>query len=246
MSLRLWKSAAADDEDGVQAMIVSEYSTLEGRSLLRISATTPAQGSVGEETARTLESALDAIRDAGFSPENIVRSRLFTRDRKSRQEASDARRALLAGPLRGASSSFFDSDRLPGETRVQLDLEALAAASGPTKRIVEYDPPIAPPKFVALDGLVFLSGITDTGPGLTVQVPAIAAAIRASLADAGTDLSRARRVAVYLALEESPQEALALIDKAMPGLPCPVTLSRVGGYSAPEKRIEIEVTAASA
>ena len=227
-------------------MIVSEYSTFEGRSLLRISATTPAQGSVGEETARTLTAALAAIRDAGFSPENIVRSRLFTRDRQSRQEASDSRRALLSGNLRGASSSFFDPDRLPGETRVQLDLEALASASGPAKRIVEYDPPIAPPKFVTLDGLVFLSGVTDTGPGLAVQVPAIAAAIRASLAAAGTDLSRARRVAVFLALEESPQEALALIGQAMPGLPCPVTLTRVGGYSAPEKRIEIEVTAAPA
>jgi enamine deaminase RidA (YjgF/YER057c/UK114 family) len=99
---------------------------------------------------------------------------------------------------------------------------------------------------VTLDGLVFLSGITDIGPGLAVQVPAIAAAIRASLAAAGTDLSRARRVAVFLALEESPQEALALIGQAMPGLPCPVTLTRVGGYSAPEKRIEIEVTAAPA
>ncbi|MDB5641344.1 MAG: hypothetical protein JWN07_661 [Hyphomicrobiales bacterium] len=224
-------------------MIASEWSHIDGRRLFSVSVTTTAHGDVAQETETCLAAALGALTAAGLAPEHIVRSRLFTRDREGRQQASDVRRVRLGGALRGASSSFWDPARLPADARVRIDLAAMEAPDG-DKQVVEYAPAIAPPKFVRLGGLVFLSGVTDVTPGLAAQVPAIRATIRGSLADAGTDLRAARLVSVFLAREEDPRAALALVADLFPEARCPVTLTQVGGYSAPEKRIEIEVTAA--
>ena len=224
-------------------MISSEWSSLEGRSLFTVAASTRAEGDVAQETERSLAAALDAIAAAGFRPEHIVRSRLFTTDRESRQQASDVRRARLGGGLRGASSSFWDPARLGADTRVRIELTAMAPQNAGQKEIVEYEPAIAPPKFVRLGGLVFLSGITDVTPGLAAQIPAIRASVDASLAAARTSLGAARLLSVYLAREEDPRAALAMIAAHFPQAQCPVTLTQVGGYSAPEKRIEIEITA---
>jgi enamine deaminase RidA (YjgF/YER057c/UK114 family) len=224
-------------------MIVSEWSHIDGRRLFTICASTPADGGVAQETERSIDAALDGVRAAGLRPEHIVRSRLFTRDAQSRQQASDVRRVRLGGALRGASSSFWDPARLASDARVRIELTAMDLTHG-AKDVVEYAPPLAPPKFVRLGGLLLLSGITDVTPGLAAQVPAIRAAADASLADAGTDLRAARLMSVFLAREEDPRAALALIAQHFPEARCPVTLTQVGGYSAPEKRIEVEVTAA--
>jgi enamine deaminase RidA (YjgF/YER057c/UK114 family) len=225
-------------------MIVSEWSRIDGRRLFTICASTPSDGDVAHETERCIDAALEGIKAAGLRLEHVVRSRLFTRDAQGRQQASDVRRVRLGGALRGASSSFWDPARLASDARVRIELTAMELTEG-AKEVVEYAPPLAPPKYVRLGGLVFLSGITDTTPGLAAQVPAIRAAVGASLAHAGTDLRAARLMSVFLAREEDPRAALALIGDMFPEARCPVTLTQVGGYSAPEKRIEIEVTAGS-
>ena len=102
---------------------------------------------------------------------------------------------------------------------------------------------IAPPRYVTLDGLVFLSGITDVTPGLAAQVGAIRVAIDQSLSMAGTRMAQAKIMSVFLAREEDPREALQLIDKHFADCPVTPVLTQVGGYSAPEKRIEIEISA---
>ncbi len=226
-------------------MIASQWSKLDGREIFSLSVSTQHHGSVEEETARTIRAGLKAIEGEGLSTAHIVRSRLFTQDRDSRQRASDVRRATLIGDLRGASSSFWDGQRLPADARVSLDIVVLRPQlPGATKQVVDYDPPIAPPMYVTLDGLVFLSGVTDTTPGLAAQAPAIRASIRASLEAVGAHLRAARMMSVFLAREEDPRVALALIEEYFPEVRCPVTLTQVGGYSAPEKRLEIEITAA--
>jgi enamine deaminase RidA (YjgF/YER057c/UK114 family) len=224
-------------------MISSEWSTIDGRRLFTICASTPTDGDVAQETERSIDAALEGFAAMGLAPEHIVRSRLFTRDAQGRQQASDVRRVRLGGALRGASSSFWDPARLASEARVRIELTAMDVSDG-AKEVVEYAPPLAPPKYVRLGGLVFLSGITDMTPGLAAQVPAIRAAVDASLGDAGADLRAARLMSVFLAREEDPRGALALVAQHFPEARCPVTLTQVGGYSAPVKRIEIEVTAA--
>jgi enamine deaminase RidA (YjgF/YER057c/UK114 family) len=226
-------------------MITAEWSELHGAQLLTVAASTPADGDVAQETGRSIAAALEALEAAGFRAEHIVRSRLFTRDADTRRQASDARRVLLAGALRGASSSFWDPARLCADTRVRIELTAMSPLDAQAaKEVVEYDPVIAPPKYVRLGGLVFLSGVTDVTHGLAAQVDAVRNTIDASLAAAGAHLRDACLMSVFLAREEDPRAALALIAVRFAEARCPVTLTQVGGYSAPEKRIEIEVTAA--
>ncbi|MBX9740239.1 MAG: hypothetical protein K2X62_09215 [Beijerinckiaceae bacterium] len=226
-------------------MIARDWSSLAGRDMFNVSVTGDGQGAPEEETGRVIARAIAEIEAAGFSREHIVRSRLFAQDKDMRTRASDCRRALLVGPLRGSSSSFCDAERLPGHARMSLDLAAIRPRDPHARKVVrEYEPAIAPPMFVALDKLVFLSGLTDTMEHLGDQIPAIAQAIRHSLKQAGSKISAAKRVSVFLAKAEDPRKALAMIAAEFPDLPCPITLTTVDGYSAPEKRIEIEVTAA--
>ena len=225
-------------------MFATEWSRLEGRNLFTLSLIGAADGSVEEETAQIIDEALEIIREEGLDKRHIVRSRLFTDSRANRQIASDVRRATLVGPLRGSSSSFFDARRLPEDGRVRLDLSVLVPRDPrAAKTVVDYDPAIAPPRYVTLDGLVFLSGITDVTPGLAAQVGAIRVAIDQSLSMAGTRMAQAKIMSVFLAREEDPREALQLIDKHFADCPVTPVLTQVGGYSAPEKRIEIEISA---
>jgi len=225
-------------------MFSTEWTRIDGRDLFTLSLIGAADGSVEEETAQLIDQGLEIIREEGLDKRHIVRSRLFTDSRANRQLASDVRRATLVGPLRGSSSSFFDARRLPEDGRVRLDLSVLVPRDPrAVKSVVDYDPVIAPPRYVTLDGLVFLSGITDTTEGLSAQVPAIRQAIDLSLKMAGSQVSRAKVMSVFVDREQDPREALVLLDRYFAD--CPVTpfLTQVGGYSAPEKRIEIEISA---
>ena len=57
---------------------------------------------------------------------------------------------------------------------------------GAQKRIVEYEPPIAPIRFLVYDSVVVLSGVTTVLPTLAEQFDNIFPRITGSLADAGT------------------------------------------------------------
>ena len=226
-------------------MFATQWTRIGGRLIYSLSLVGRAEDSVEEETARVIDEALEIIREEGLDKRHIIRSRLFTDSRANRQLASDVRRATLVGPLRGSSSSFFDARRLPEDGRVQLDLSVLVPHDPRAqKMIVEYEPAIAPPRYVSLDGLVFLSGITDTTTGLDKQIAAIRRGVDESLTMAGTSLERALICSVFLAREEDPREALRMVSEAFSTCPVTPTLTQVGGYSAPEKRIEIEITAA--
>ena len=225
-------------------MFSTEWTRIDGRDLFTLSLIGAADGSVEEETAQLIDQGLEIIREEGLDRRHIVRSRLFTDSRTNRQLASDVRRATLVGPLRGSSSSFFDARRLPEDGRVRLDLTVLVPRDPrAVKSVVDYDPVIAPPRYVTLDGLVFLSGITDTTEGLSAQVPAIRQAIDLSLKMAGSQVSRAKIMSVFVDREQDPREALVLLDRYFADCPVTPVLTQVGGYSAPEKRIEIEISA---
>jgi enamine deaminase RidA (YjgF/YER057c/UK114 family) len=199
--------------------------------------------SVGEETRAALEAAIEAIERAGFSRSHVTRSRLWARDAKARIEASDVRRDFLAGELRSASASFWGVENLPAASRVMIDVEALRPSSNATKIVVEYSPIITPPAFVTLDGMVFLSGNTDESDGLEAQVAAIAAKIRASLAQAQASPGKIVTLSGYLAVTENPAAAHGLIRRALPEADCPLAISIVRGFSAAKKLVEIEVDA---
>ncbi|HEX2726957.1 MAG TPA: RidA family protein [Beijerinckiaceae bacterium] len=225
-------------------MLAYDWIRGHGRELFRVTVTDRRAASVEAETRACLEAAFAAIRETGLPLEHIVRSRLWTRDAEARRRASDTRRAELAGRLRGASASLIAPARLPADTSVAIDLIVLRAGA-PTaeKAIAEYDPPIAPPEFVSLDGMVFLSGNTSTAPGFDTQLTRIQSQIHTSLGKTGGTWSRVVHVSAFVSETLDQDGARRQIRERFPELACPLEMTSVAGFSAPEKLVEIEVTA---
>lgn len=181
--------------------------------------------------------ALAEVEDCGLASPQIARSRIWARDADLRRRASDARLAALAGDRRGASASFIAPERLPDGVDVVVDIVAIGAAA--PKRIVEYEPRIAPPRFVAFGDLVFLSGNTDISPAFDAQLAAICSAIAESLAIAGARWRDIADVEVFHHRSLGGPARAAVEAR----FPVAAAFTTVEGYSAAEKLIEIEVTA---
>lgn len=215
-----------------------------GRELLTVSvAGRRADGDVAAQSRAAIARGLAELSAAGFAPDHILRSRLWARDAAARTAASDERRALLAGGKRGGSASFFDDERFADGGDMIIDMIALRAPTAARKTIVEYDPPIAPPLFVALDGMVALSGNTDISPAFADQIKRIGDKIDLTLDKAGAAWPQVVTLSAFVAKSIDPAVARAAIAARFPRLACPIEISSVVGFSAPEKLIEIETTA---
>ena len=225
-------------------MIAQSWTMARGRELFRVTVPGRRSNSVEAETRACLEAAFAAIRRAGLPIAHIVRSRLWARDTEVRRRASDTRRVELAGLLRGASASLVAPAHLPDDATVMIDLLVLRASSpAAEKAIAEYDPPIAPPEFVALDGMVFLSGNTDTTPSFDSQLVQVRSKIHASLRKTGATWGSVMHLSAFVSEALDQDGARGQIKDCFPELSCPFDVATVTGFSAPEKLVEIEVTA---
>src|SRR5919106_2619882 len=102
----------------------------------------------------------DELKSHGLSLDNTVRSRLWGRDRQSRDLGSVERVKILSGKARSASSSYIAPAHFDSAARVALDLIAMRPSrGGMQKRLVEYDPPIVPLRYLVYDSIAFLSGV---------------------------------------------------------------------------------------
>ncbi len=183
------------------------------------------------------QTAVTECEATGLAGANIVRSRIWARDAATRQIASNIRLDMLAGARRAASSSFIASERLAPGIDMIADIVAL---EGGKKIVREYEPAIAPPMFVGSGGFVFLSGYTDISATFEQQLEVILSKISRSLEIAGTAWGKIVKVDAYVAQSLDQASAWTAISARFP---CPVAMTSVEGYSAPEKRVEIEVTA---
>lgn len=215
-----------------------------GREILHVAVAgepgRPIEGQSHDAIAR----AVAEVERAGLPAGHIVRSRLWGRDAAARQTAGDARLAVLAGQRRAASSSYIDPGRLPAGADMAIDLYALVSrAPADAKMIREYDPVIAPPQLVLLDGLLVLSGNTDRSDTLEQQMTTIRAKIDASLAAGGGSWEQVVSISAYLARRLPPGAGRTALARHFPVERCPLVVSTVDGYTNPEKLVEIEVTA---
>lgn len=90
------------------------------------------------------------------------------------------------------------------------------------------------------EDLVFLSGITDTQGGFEVQLETVIGLIGQSLSAAGTSWDAILDVKAYVHRAIPWRHAFGAVGAHFP---CEIWMTSVEGYSAPEKRLEIEVTA---
>lgn len=212
-----------------------------GRECVAVSCEGAAGATVDTGVDGILDRIAEGIGRLGFSLDDTVRTRLWARDRESRNLGSQARSRRMSGKARSASSSYIAPAHLDSDASVALDF--LAIRSDAAKKLVEYDPPIVPLRYLDLEGRVFLSGVTSTTGNLSQQVSEICGLIGGSLEHAGTSWEQVARVSFFLHQEENPAALKQAFQQATK-VPAQCTeCSFVEGYSALGKLIEIEVTA---
>jgi len=183
------------------------------------------------------------LRETGLSLDHTVRTRLWGKDRESRNLGSDERVKVLSGKTRSASSSYIAPDHFDSNALVALDLLAMRPSRpGLDKILKEYDPPIVPLRYLIYDSVVFLSGVTAVLPTLKDQLADILPRITGSLTDAGSSWNKVAKVSFFLHRSQRLEILKELFKKSVKAEISQMEYAFVDGYSAAGKLIEIEVT----
>jgi enamine deaminase RidA (YjgF/YER057c/UK114 family) len=186
----------------------------------------------------------DELKSHGLSLDNTVRSRLWGRDRQSRDLGSNERVRILSDKARSASSSYIAPGHFDSAAKVALDLLAMRPSEPSLrKRVVEYDPPIVPIRFLVYDSVVVLSGVTTVLPTLEEQLDNILPRIGGSLADAGSSWEKVARVSFYLHRSQTLENLKSLFAQRVTANIPQMEYCFVDGYSSEGKFCEVEVTA---
>lgn len=184
------------------------------------------------------------LRGHGLSLDNTVRSRLWGRDRESRDRGSNERVKILSGKARSASSSYISPGHFDSPAKVAVDVIAMRPSeAGAVKRIVEYDPPIVPIRFLVYDSVVVLSGVTTILPTLEEQLDNILPRIHGSLRDGGSSWDKVARVSFYLHRSQTIENLKQLFVRHVKQQIPHMEYCFVDGYSSEGKFCEVEVTA---
>jgi len=184
------------------------------------------------------------LRGHGLSLDNTVRSRLWGRDRESRDLGSNERVKILSGKARSASSSYISPGHFDSPAKVAVDLIAMRPSEpGAVKHIVEYDPPIVPIRFLVYESVVVLSGVTTILPTLEEQLDNILPRIHGSLRDGGSSWDKVARVSFYLHRSQTIENLKQLFVRHVKQQIPHMEYCFVDGYSSEGKFCEVEVTA---
>jgi enamine deaminase RidA (YjgF/YER057c/UK114 family) len=152
---------------------------------------------------------------------------------------------ILSGKARSASSSYIAPGHFDSTAKVAVDLLAMRPSEPSLqKRIVEYDPPIVPIRFLVYDSVVVLSGVTTVLPTLEEQLDNILPRIAGSLSDAGSSWEKVARVSFYLHRSQALEHLKALFARRVTVKIPQMEYCFVDGYSSEGKFCEVEVTAA--
>jgi enamine deaminase RidA (YjgF/YER057c/UK114 family) len=198
-----------------------------------------------ELEARELFQRFDQeLKSHELSLDHTVRSRLWGRDRESRDGGSNERVKALSGKARSASSSYISPSHFDSTARVAVDLTAMRPSStSSVKRVVEYDPPIVPIRFLVYERFVVLSGVTAVLPNLEEQLANILPRIAGSLKDGGSSWEKVERVSFHLHRSQTIEGLKELFSRHVKAVIPQMEYVFVDGYSAPGKLCEVEVTA---
>ena len=217
-----------------------------GKDFIALSAEAKAAASATVEARGIFQRFDEELKTHGLSLANTVRTRLWGRDRESRDLGSDERVRILSGKARSASSSYIAPDHFDSDAKVAVDLLAFRPSDAEAeKRIVEYDPPIVPIRFLVYDSVVVLSGVTTVLPTLEEQLDNIVPRITGSLKDGGSSWDKVARVSFYLHRSQTIDKLDELFQARVKAPMTPREYCFVDGYSSIGKLCEVEVTAAT-
>ena len=214
-----------------------------GQEFVSLSWEGSGNGTAEDETRELLMLFSERLRALGLSLDDVVRTRMFTRDMESWLAGNEERRRILTGKARSVSSSHIWVDRLGAKARISIDLLAMyPPAMGAEKVMKEYEPEVFPLRRLTLGGILFLSGVTDmTHPTFEGQFPVIIRRLTDNLTDGGASWRDVKRASFLLHHEESLPLLRARFREAV-GLDIPGTdYTFVGTRQG--KRLEVELTA---
>jgi enamine deaminase RidA (YjgF/YER057c/UK114 family) len=215
-----------------------------GKTFIELSGEAKAAASAASEARELFQRFDQELKGHGLTLDDTVRTRLWGRDRESRDLGSDERVKVLSGKARSASSSYIASDYFDSDAKIAADLLAMKPSTqGMEKRIVEYDPPIVPIRFLVYDSVVILSGVTTVLPTLEEQLDNILPRITGSLKDGGSSWERVARVSFYLHRSQTIDNLNRLFNDRIKAPAAQREYCFVDGYSSVGKLCEIEVTA---
>lgn len=199
---------------------------------------------VTEEASEIFRRFDEELREMGLSLDDTVRTRLWGRDRESRNLGSDERVKILSGKARSVSSSYIAPGYFDSDGRVAVDLLAMRPSRpGLEKILKEYDPPIIPLRYLVYDSVVFLSGVTAVLPTLADQLADILPRIAGSLTDARSSWEKVVKISFFLHRSQKLGRLKEIFKKTVKADIPQMEYGFVDGYSAEGKLIEIEVTA---
>ena len=204
-----------------------------------------APGADAAAEARALFERVDMeLHPHGLSLDNTVRSRLWGRDRASRDAGSTERVKILSGTARSASSSYIAAGHFDSLAKVAVDLLAMRPSrADQPKQIVEYDPPIVPIRYLVYESVVVLSGVTTVLPTLAEQFDNILPRIAGSLSDAGSSWDKVAQVSFYFHRSQDLANLKKLFSDRIAAQVRRMEYVIVDGYSSEGKFCEVEVTA---
>jgi len=203
----------------------------------------PAATATGE--AQELFQRFDQeLRGHELSLANTVRSRLWGRDRESRDQGSNQRVKVLSGKARSASSSYIAPIRFDSNAKVAIDLLAMRPSRSDAEKVLkEYDPPIVPLRYLTYDSVVVLSGVTTVLATLDEQLDNILPRIEDSLRNAGSSWDRVVKISFFLHRSQKLETLKELFSARVAAKIPAMEYSFVDGYSSAGKLCEVEVTA---
>jgi enamine deaminase RidA (YjgF/YER057c/UK114 family) len=215
-----------------------------GKEFVHLSGEAKPAQTATEETRELFQRFDEQLRGIGLSLDNCVRSRLWGRDRESRDLGSNERVRILSGKARSASSSYIAPVHFDSNAKVAIDLLAMRPSQMDLQKILkEYEPPITPLRYLVYDYVVILSGVTAVLPTLEEQMADILPRIEGSLRDARSSWEKTAKVSFFLHRSQK-FERLKELFRSRVKIPIPeIEYAHVDGYSAEGKFIEIAVTA---
>lgn len=215
-----------------------------GREFVELTGEAKPAGHAAAEAQEIFQRFESELKQHGLSLANTVRSRLWGRDRQSRDLGSTERVRILSGKARSASSSYIAPGHFDSNAKVALDLLAMRPTNPiAEKRVVEYEPAIVPIRFLVYDSLVVLSGVTTVLPTLAEQFDNIFPRIAGSLKDAGSSWEKVARVSFFLHRSQTLDNLRSLFARHVSAQVPQLEYCFVDGYSSEGKLCEVEVTA---
>ena len=197
-----------------------------------------------EEAQELFQRFDQELRGHELSLANTVRSRLWGRDRESRDQGSNQRVKVLSGKARSASSSYIAPIRFDSNAKVAIDLLAMRPSRSDAEKVLkEYDPPIVPLRYLTYDSVVVLSGVTTVLATLDEQLDNILPRIEDSLRNAGSSWDRVVKISFFLHRSQKLETLKELFSARVAAKIPAMEYSFVDGYSSAGKLCEVEVTA---